>query len=82
MELNKNLFQIPPIIATHHHASSSNTVTTTQAGTNKRPRDVEGDSSTSNDDATDKLLPQKRTRLQEGTFQVVSRTPEGNEMFN
>lgn len=62
----------PQIIATHHHASSSNTVTTTQAGSHKRPRDVEGDSSTSNDETIDKSLPQKRTRLQEGTFQVVS----------
>lgn len=66
-------FQVPPIAVTHHHASSSNTVTTTQAGTHKRPRDVEGDSSTSNDDAIDKSVPQKRTRVQEGTFQVVSR---------
>lgn len=41
-------------------------MTTSQAGIHKRPRDVEGDSSTSNDDASEKLLPQKRTRLQEG----------------
>lgn len=57
-------------MSTHHQASSSNTVTTTQAGSHKRPRDVEGDSSTSNDEAPEKTLPQKRTRIQEGTFQV------------
>lgn len=71
-DANDKIFQAPSVVATHHHASSSNTVTTTQAGTHKRPRDVEGDSSTSNDDTPDKSLPQKRTRLQEGTFQVVS----------
>lgn len=64
--------QNQPIAITHHHASSSNTVTTTQAGTHKRPRDIEGDSSTSNDEPLDKMLPQKRTRVLEGTFQVVS----------
>lgn len=69
---NKSISQIPPVAATHHHASSSNTVTTSQAGIHKRPRDVEGDSSTSIDETTEKIVPQKRVRLQEGTFQVVS----------
>lgn len=48
-------------------------MTTSQAGSHKRPREIEGDSSTSNDDAVEKSLPLKRTRIQEGTFQVVSR---------
>lgn len=64
--------QVAPTIASHHHASSSNTVTTSQAGSHKRPREIEGDSSTSIDDAVEKSLPLKRTRIQEGTFQVVS----------
>ncbi|XP_055692599.1 nucleoprotein TPR isoform X2 [Lutzomyia longipalpis] len=62
-------------ISSHHQASSSSTVTTTQAGTHKRPRDVEGDSSTGNaEDTGDKAQPQmKRTRVQAGeTFQGVS----------
>lgn len=53
--------QIPAAAATHHHASST-------TGT-KRLRDVEGDSSTSNDESNDKIAPQKRQR-QEGAFQV------------
>lgn len=52
----------PAQVGTHQQASSS-TVTTT--GSHKRPRDEEGDSSTSNDE-------QKRTRIQEGVFQGVS----------
>lgn len=68
--------QLPvPMSSSHHQASSSNTVTTTQAGGHKRPRDVEGDSSTSNDEPLDKSLPLKRTRVQgSDTFQVVSKT--------
>ena len=67
--------QLPlPMSSSHHQASSSNTVTTTQAGGHKRPRDVEGDSSTSNDEPLDKSLPLKRTRVQgSDTFQVVSK---------
>jgi nucleoprotein TPR len=63
-----------PIIAisTHQQASSSNAVTTTQAGSHKRQRDEEGDSSTSIDENLNKPVPQKRTRVQEGTFQGVS----------
>ncbi|XP_059609056.1 nucleoprotein TPR isoform X2 [Phlebotomus argentipes] len=63
------------IISSHHQASSSSTVTTTQAGSHKRPRDVEGDSSTGNaEEPGEKSQPQiKRTRLQAGeTFQGVS----------
>lgn len=54
--------QIPPAAATHHHASST-------TGT-KRLRDVEGDSSTSNDESNDKVAPQKRQRQDGGVFQV------------
>lgn len=54
-------------VSSHHQASSSNTVTTTQAGSHKRPRDVEGDSSTSTEEPGDKTQPQnKRTRIQTG----------------
>jgi hypothetical protein len=53
--------KIPTAAATHHHASST-------TGT-KRLRDVEGDSSTSNDESNDKIAPQKRQR-QDGVFQV------------
>ncbi|XP_055705206.1 nucleoprotein TPR isoform X3 [Phlebotomus papatasi] len=63
------------IISSHHQASSSSTVTTTQAGSHKRPRDVEGDSSTGNaEEVGEKSQPQmKRTRVQAGeTFQGVS----------
>lgn len=59
-------------MSSHQQASSSNTVTTTQAGSHKRPRDDEGDSSTSNDELTNKPTPTKRTRMLEGTFQGVS----------
>lgn len=59
-------------MSSHQHASSSNTVTTTQAGTHKRPRDDEGDSSTSNDEQSNKPIQQKRVRMSEGTFQGVS----------
>ncbi|XP_055634445.1 nucleoprotein TPR isoform X2 [Toxorhynchites rutilus septentrionalis] len=64
-------------LSSHHQAStSSNTVTTTQAAAgHKRPRDVEGDSSTDNvEQQGDKSVPvNKRTRMQGGeTFQGVS----------
>jgi nucleoprotein TPR len=54
--------------STHNQASSSNTVTTSQAGGHKRPRDVEGDSSTGqSEEQSDKPQPQKkRTRVQDG----------------
>lgn len=58
--------------SSHNQASSSNTVTTTQAG-HKRPRDVEGDSSTGNNEDQDKQQHTKRARAQTGdTFQGVS----------
>ncbi|XP_037913909.1 nucleoprotein TPR isoform X2 [Hermetia illucens] len=54
-------------VSSHHQASSSSTVTTTQAGGHKRPRDVEGDSSTSNEELSDKAPVQtKRQRIQTG----------------
>ncbi|XP_058455681.1 nucleoprotein TPR isoform X3 [Malaya genurostris] len=64
-------------LSSHHQAStSSNTVTTSQAAAgHKRPRDVEGDSSTDTvEQMTDKSAPvNKRTRMQGGeTFQGVS----------
>ena len=63
--------QLPVAMSSHHQASSSNTVTTTQAGGHKRPREIEGDSSTSNDEPLDKSVPLKRTRVQgSDTFQV------------
>lgn len=54
-------------ISSHRHASSSSNVTTTQASGHKRPRDIEGDSSTSNaEDCGEKSKPlNKRTRTGE-----------------
>jgi hypothetical protein len=43
-------------------------------------RDVEGDSSTSNDESNDKVAPQKRQR-QEGVFQVSNRMSENKFIF-
>lgn len=63
---------LPQPVSQHHQASSSNTVTTSQAGM-KRPRDVEGDSSTGTvEQQVEKSQPQsKRTRTQVGeVFQV------------
>ncbi|XP_055614140.1 nucleoprotein TPR [Uranotaenia lowii] len=64
-------------LSSHHQAStSSNTVTTSQgAAGHKRPRDIEGDSSTDNvEQPSEKSAPvNKRTRMQGGeTFQGVS----------
>ncbi|XP_058823922.1 nucleoprotein TPR-like isoform X2 [Topomyia yanbarensis] len=64
-------------LSSHHQAStSSNTVTTSQAAAgHKRPRDIEGDSSTDTvEQMTEKSAPvNKRTRMQGGeTFQGVS----------
>lgn len=69
---SSSMSQQPSVaMSSHHQASSSNTVTTSQAGSHKRPRDVEGDSSTgSNDETPEKMGPQKRVRV-EG-FQGVS----------
>lgn len=62
----------PAAISSHHQASSSNTVTTTQAA-HKRPRDIEGDSSTGNNDESEKQTQVKRPRAQGSeAFQGVS----------
>lgn len=65
-------------VSSHHQASSSNTVTTTQAASgHKRQRDVEGDSSTGNEEQPEKVQPQnKRKRIQAGEATVCQGVSE------
>ncbi|XP_055837901.1 nucleoprotein TPR isoform X2 [Episyrphus balteatus] len=66
-------------ISSHRHASSSSNVTTTQASGHKRPRDIEGDSSTSTaEDCGEKSKPlNKRTRTGEAMGSQVGVSESG-----